>query len=498
MKKQVKTKAKKHWSYHLFTWLAFAIGFVTCCFSRFTFNMFICAFIFPFCFLFFNRRVKWYIGIPLTIVGLFGGCCVAFYRMFLDNPVTKVWAMPINFIAALASFLPYIFDKVIYQRFFETRRPILFSFMFPLTWLTIDVILGLTLAGTYLSLGYALCQILQAVSVIAMFGIHFLTFIIVYFGSALTSFLTDIHKNWRQLVISASTLGFSGLYSGITQAIPVTSQTIKVATSEYFGFNSKDLTTYKNRLSKDIIEANASDVNVLVYSEMCFDPATGDYKALQDYVVSGLATSGSNLLVLLPVHNDKVEPEKKDYNEVNFITKNGVEAIYRKQRPFFPAEPQRARGDGVKAVDIEVGNKNVRIGAVICYDLEFPEVSAQAGRLGVDVLFAPSWDNTSFGTYRSDVNAFRGIETGCNFVKVTECGWTLACDYKGKIYEHYLNENGASKTALHIFDMPAKRGFAIYPWLNLFIDYFYPAGLVGVLITSGVLNLKDKKRKPSK
>ncbi len=496
MKKKQKTQ-KKNWQHHLFTWLAFAVGFVTCCFSRFTFNMFFCAFIFPFCFLFFNRRVKWYIGIPLTLVGLFGGCCVAFYRMFLDNPVTKVWAMPINFIAALASFLPYIFDKVVYQKFFETRRPILFSFMFPLTWLTIDIILGLTLAGTYLSLGYALCQILQAVSVLAMFGIHFLTFIIVYFGSALTSFLTDIHKNWKQLVISASTLGFSGLYSGITQAIPATSQMIKVATSEYFGFQHS--TTWESQITADVQKASEENANVLVYPELCFNPANDlQYTNLQT-TIKNLTNEYRNLLVLLPVENDNRTEKGKNYNEVWFVINGEIRKIYRKQRPFFPTEGARTPGDGVKYWDLTIGRTKCRVGAVICYDLEFPEVSAQAGRLGVDVLFAPSWDNPSFGMYRSDVNAFRGIETGCNFVKVTEGGWTLACDYKGRVYENYFrSEEERTPPELHIFDMPAKRGFALYPWLNYFIDYFYPAGLAGVLITSGVLNLKDKKRKPSK
>lgn len=492
----MKKTQRKDWKWHLFTWLALAIGIVTCCFSRFTFNMFFCAFIFPFCFLFFNRRVKWYIGLPITLVGLFGGCCVAFYKMFSDNPATGIfWAMLIDLLSALVIFIPYALDKLVYQRFFETKRPILFSFMFPLTWLTIDFILGLTLAGTYLSLGYALCQIIQTVSVIGLFGIHFLTFIIVYFGSALTSFLSNIHTNWKQLVISASMLGFSGVYGGIYQAVPVTSQTIKVATSEYFGFYNRSLSDYKNRISNDITKLNGA--NVLVYSEMCFNPnSQQDYQNLQEFV--GNQTSGNDLLILLTVNNHKYTSEKKEYNEVWFAADGAVQKIYRKQRPFFPVEISEPGTEGVVCYDMTIDGQNCRIGAVICYDLEFPEVAAQAGRLGVDVLFAPSWDNPSFGEYRSDVNAFRALENGCNFVKVTEGGWTLACDYKGRVYEHYLNADGSKKTNLHIFDIPAKRGFAIYPWLNLFIDYFYPIGLAGVITTSGILNLKDKKRKPSK
>lgn len=495
--KNLKTKqTKKHWSYYLFTWLALAIGILTCCFSRFTFNMFFCAFIFPFCFLFFNRRVKWYIGLPLTLVGLFGGCCVAFYKMFSDNPATGIfWAMLIDLLAALVIFIPYALDKLVYQRFFETKRPILYSFMFPLTWLTIDFILGLTLAGTYLSLGYALCQILQTVSVIGLFGIHFLTFIIVYFGSALTSFVSNIHTNWKQLVISASMLGFSGAYAGIYQAVPMTSSTIKIATSEFFG-NNTPITDCKNRIQEDIGISISNNVNVLVYSEMCFNPSRDDYTNLQAFVKE--QTSGKNLLLLLPVYNKGYGADQKWYNETWYVRNGEIEKIYKKQRPFFPVEVAEP-GDGVVSVDIKLNDgQNCRVGSVTCYDLEFPEVIAQAGRLGVDVLFAPSWDNTSFGEYRSDVNAFRALESGCNFVKVTECGWSLACDYKGRVYEHYLNADGSRKTNLHIFDMPAKRGFAIYPWLNLFIDYFYPIGLAGVITTSGILNLKDKKRKPSK
>lgn len=375
--------------------------------------------------------------------------------------------------------------------------------MFPLTWLTIDVIVGLTPAGTYVSLGYALCQVLQAASILSVFGIHFLTFIIVYFSTALAAFLVDAKRNWKTFVTSSSLIVGSLAYSGVYQAVPTTSSTVKVMMG-YGRWNHDGIDSIINQISADASIAKQNGANILVYTEKVFRINKTENLADFQTGIEQISNNYKEMVLLIPFGDETKHPEKPDnksYNTLWFVTQGKLKAEYHKAQLFFPSEPKDVYpGDGkIPCIEAKINNQIVRISGVICYDLEFSNYVAQAGRQGADILFAPSYDNPRYGAYRSDVNSFRAIENGVNFVKDTGNGWSLACDYKGRVYANYFTPNPVpSDLPPHFVTIPCKGRKTLYPWLAPFIDYFYPAGLFAVILSAGILNKKKTNKRESK
>jgi predicted amidohydrolase len=67
-------------------------------------------------------------------------------------------------------------------------------------------------------------------------------------------------------------------------------------------------------------------------------------------------------------------------------------------------------GDKLQVFDTDAG----RIGILICYDVEFPELSRLLAKQGMDILFVPFWTDTKNGFLRVQRCAqARAIENEC-------------------------------------------------------------------------------------
>ncbi|KAF9974862.1 hypothetical protein BGZ73_001637 [Actinomortierella ambigua] len=68
-----------------------------------------------------------------------------------------------------------------------------------------------------------------------------------------------------------------------------------------------------------------------------------------------------------------------------------------------------------------------RIGGAICFDLDFPNFIAQAGRKKVDLLLQPSWTWASIGRLEATMQSFRAVEQGLTLFR---CGsWAPSTVY---------------------------------------------------------------------
>lgn len=87
------------------------------------------------------------------------------------------------------------------------------------------------------------------------------------------------------------------------------------------------------------------------------------------------------------------------------------------------------RGDGrLEFVDTPFG----RLSAVICWDADFPEVLAQAGRQGVDLMVVPSNDWFEIRRIHADMSVVRAVENGMALFRQTGSGVSLATDAFGR------------------------------------------------------------------
>lgn len=114
-------------------------------------------------------------------------------------------------------------------------------------------------------------------------------------------------------------------------------------------------------------------------------------------------------------------------NTAMVFTPSGELAFeYHKAIPV-PGEPIAA-GDGeIKTVDTPFG----RLGVIICFDADFPQLVRRARQRGVDILAIPANDWRAITPLHAQMARFRAIENGFSIVRATSNGQSLVADSTG-------------------------------------------------------------------
>ena len=102
-----------------------------------------------------------------------------------------------------------------------------------------------------------------------------------------------------------------------------------------------------------------------------------------------------------------------------------------------------ARDDGrIKSVATPYG----RVGAAICFDMDFPGLIEEAGRQRVDLMLVPSNDWRAIDPWHSHMARLRAVEQGFNMVRHVSGGLSLATDHQGRVLasmDHYTTKDRA-------------------------------------------------------
>ena len=184
---------------------------------------------------------------------------------------------------------------------------------------------------------------------------------------------------------------------------------------------------------------------------------------------------------VIPEENSNENPE----NKITWISPSGEILItYHKAKPTYPGECDY--GDGIiKYFDSPYG----RIGSAICFDMDFPSLISQTGKMDIDIMLVPGSDWKEISPYHSYVASARGIENGFNMVRSTFKGFSASFDYKGQL----LSSNDFFKTDEVILysDIPVKGQKTVYSVLG---DYF--AWLcIAFFVSISVIFIKRKQIK---
>jgi apolipoprotein N-acyltransferase len=103
---------------------------------------------------------------------------------------------------------------------------------------------------------------------------------------------------------------------------------------------------------------------------------------------------------------------------------------YFKAHQIFPSESAVT-----KSTSKELPGKETAFGklsAVICHDMDFHKLLQQAGKLEIDILFAPSYDWEDINPFHAQMAKFRPIEQGFSMVRHAYGGLSTATDYMGR------------------------------------------------------------------
>ena len=113
---------------------------------------------------------------------------------------------------------------------------------------------------------------------------------------------------------------------------------------------------------------------------------------------------------------------------------------------------------------------SLRIGAAICFDLDFPNYIIQAGRQRVDLFLQPSW--TWLGnTFRHlNGNAVRTIENGFNLLRCSSMGESGVVSSNGLVSSRRLT--GSDPNVVVKFQIPIeKRITTFFVYIGFVFEY---------------------------
>jgi apolipoprotein N-acyltransferase len=366
----------------------------------------------------------------------------------------------------VALFLPILTDRIVAPRL----RGFKATLVLPCAWVAMEwLIASFTPYGSWGSLAYTQHENLVLMQLVSVTGIYGLSFLIVWFAST-GCWVWDrglgTPETRRGAIIYATVLAMVLLGGGARLVLlPPNSPTVRVASLSqpdiglFEGVEGGASTAMSGRATaKDVeaIRANAqaivddllrrADMEARAGAKIAFwgeanafsmkgdEPATvarGAELARERGIYLGMA-----LAVYDPTSGTPLE------NKIVLIDPEGrISYEYRKAIPVpGPEAAMQATGDGlIKTADTPFG----RIGAAICFDMDFPGHLKQAGRLGADIMLVPSNDWREIDPWHSHMARFRAVEQGFNMVRHASDGLSLATDYQGRVLaamDHYVTE----------------------------------------------------------
>ncbi|MEL7658233.1 MAG: carbon-nitrogen hydrolase family protein [Bacillota bacterium] len=137
------------------------------------------------------------------------------------------------------------------------------------------------------------------------------------------------------------------------------------------------------------------------------------------------------------------------YNTMPIFGPNGeLIDIYRKICPYYPIESAVTSGESYVIVDIK--EKDIKLGVMICHDWCFPEIARNLTLLGAEILIRPAIDPEGLYESFKYVPSVRALENQAYFISLNAVGFSagiyayghsMIADPEGRIiYEAGRNE----------------------------------------------------------
>jgi apolipoprotein N-acyltransferase len=446
----------------------------------------------------FTRAQRIIVGVPLVLAVQVAALAIQ-YRGMVPFPTAVYVAVMITY--GLCFTLPYLGDRLL------SHRLSVFSgaLVFPLIWTSIEYLLSLGPFGTWFATAYSQygnLALLQTLSVTGLWGVTFLIGWTSATGNALWEKWTISRRVPRVTAMCALLVIITMLAGGARLALfPPAGETVRVATlsrvdselhpdpkvvGRFFRhepLTPEEIVTIRERsaavdndlLNRSEREAKAG-ARIIFWGEANAPVLKEDESDLIQR--GGILAKGNGIylgMVLASWHLETTPPLE---NKIVLVQPDGTPAW-----EFFKAHPVPGgeaaisiRGDAkVRALDTPYG----RLSSVICFDADFPQLLAQAGRLGTDLLLDPSNDWKAIDPWHTRMASFRAIEQGFNLVRHTSQGLSAAFDYQGRqlaSMDHYLTTD-----RVLVAQVPTRGTRTVYAFLGDWFAWACLAGLVGVV-----------------
>lgn len=483
---------------HSWTWLA--IAGILLLFSNGADNIPLAAWLAPIFLLRFVRTQSFKIGLPVAYVLL--SATFAFqFRGMVPIPGVGYYI----FLAAwgIALVVPYLIDRMVAHRLTGVAT----TLVFPFVWVVTEYLASYVSFATWGSAAYSQYGNLALLQVLFVTGLWGVTFLIGWFAAVCNGLWEeglDSKRARSGAWLCVGTIATVMLWGGARLALfPPASQTVRVASisKRNVGPQPSDavlgrmfegkltdedtivVTRWTTARDEDLLsraeremqsgarimfwgEANA----ILFKKEEAAFLARGQEMAAKYHAYLGMALGVLNSGKTRPVENKLV-----------LIQPNGQVAWeYNKAHPVpGPEAALQVLGDGKLR---ELNTPYGRLSSIICYDGDFPQLLAQAGTLGADVVIDPSNDWRAIAPWHTQMASFRAIEQGFNLIRHTSQGLSAAFDYQGRRIAAMDDYQTADQAMVSY--VPTRGVRTIYSRLGDWFAWFCLLGLVLLAVQS--------------
>ena len=437
-------------------------------FSNGRFSLFFATWISSALLLFWVRKYSTIKGFLFAWLFLSMAWSFQFYGMV---PVPALFYIAIVIVYGLIGSLPYLLDLLL----LKDRNSFVQTLIFPFSWALIDYLTQYTPYGSWGHAAYSQHTQLVMLQSISLFGMSFITFLIGWFAS-ICNWAYHHDMQWqkirRAVVIYGMLMLFTLSFGSIRLAFyGPDSETVRIASissdkkedqqpdpevlERFFANQLTEQDIKKIDLESQIVNndlfnrsikeavagakiifwGEANGTTLKQNEKMLFDKASQIAKEHRIYLGTGLGT-------LDPSNKQPLE------NKLALFDPNGKKIIdYWKAIPVPGGEAaiSATKGTTIQSTDTPYG----RIGAVVCFDMDFPQHLSQAS--DIDILLVPSNDWKAIDPWHTHMSRFRAIEQGFNMVRQTSLGLSVGADYTGRVIsemDHYSDNEKILITSL--------------------------------------------------
>ncbi len=461
-------------------WFWLLAGFLCLIFGNGRWAIPIAAWLYPFFFLRFTHQQPIRRGyIVLTLVFMVGNS-IAWWGTATSNPASPLQVIPAGFGILMA--LIFLGERWLTPTINNGTA----NLVFPLLYITFEwLVTRFSPMGSIGILGYTQYDDLPLIQLASLTGAAGITFLVAWFG-ALANWVWEQQFLWSKVrvwvMLYAGVLALVLLYGGARLAFAtpppgVTGNTIRVAgitvsdrslMADLDQARIKDPAGYQKELAEiENFAFNATrrearaGAKVVLWNEVAMfveHDASGVVSRAQ-----ALARQESIYLVV-PLYITYPGTGKLDVNKLVLIDPQGEIVLDYLKFGSAALEGIQPGNQILSAVETPFGT----LSAVICRDLDFPEVIRQAGRNGTQVLLAPSFDWYAIDPFHSRNAVMRAVENGVSLVRQVADGYSVATDAYGRVVA--ATDHFASQERVIVAEVPAAHIPTLYAyagdWLN--------------------------------
>jgi apolipoprotein N-acyltransferase len=478
-------------------WIWLAVAAVLLLFANGANTIPLAAWLAPVFLLRFVRRQRAAIGLPVAYVLMMAAFAFQFRGMV---PIPGIGFYIFLVLFAIPLVLPYVIDRLVAHRLEGFAA----ALVFPAAWAGTEYVVSRGLYGTWGSAAYSQygnLALLQLVSVTGLWGITFLMGWFAAAGNLVWEEGINSPRARSAAVWCGTAIGAVLLLGGARLAISAPSApTVRVASISKRKVDPELSDAVSNRMfsgqatAEDMVEIGRwsvamqndllsraeremqANAKIVFWGETNAPVFKNDEAAFVARGAGIAAKYQAYLGMALGVWNPAGNPPLE--NKLVLLQPNGQVAWeYSKAHPVpGPEAAMQVRGDGkMRGLDTPYG----RLSAIICFDGDFPQLLAQAGALGADVVLDPSNDWQAIDPWHTQMASFRGIEQGFNLIRQTSQGLSAAYDYQGRrlaAMDHYQTSDYAM-----ISEIPTRGVRTIYSRLGDWFSWLCIASLLAFI-----------------